>query len=156
MLICDCVHGMPLKVQIVTAEREVFAEESVDMVVAPGSEGVVGILPRHAPLLTTLQPGIVRIKRGGSEEAISVGGGFLQVARDTVLILADTAERADEVDEARAEEGRRRARETLQEAIVSGQRLQAESARIALRREEVRIQLVRRHRGPERPRPGPP
>lgn len=147
---------MPLKVQIVTAEREVFAEEAVDMVVAPGSEGVVGILPRHAPLLTTLQPGIVRIKRNGTEDAISVGGGFLQVARDKVLILADTAERADEVDEARAEEGRRRARETLQEAIVSGQRLQAEAARIALRREEVRIQLVRRHRGPERPRPGPP
>lgn len=147
---------MPLKVQIVTAEREVFAEESVDMVVAPGSEGVVGILQRHAPLLTTLQPGIVRIKRGGGEEAISVGGGFLQVARDKVLILADTAERADEVDEARAEDGRRRARETLQEAIVSGQRLQAEAARVALRREEVRIQLVRRHRGPERPRPGPP
>lgn len=154
MLIVD--NGMPLKVQIVTAEREVFAEEAVDMVVAPGSEGVVGILPRHAPLLTTLQPGIVRIKRSGTEDAISVGGGFLQVARDKVLILADTAERADEVDETRAEEGRRRARETLQEAIVSGQRLQAEAARIALRREEVRIQLVRRHRGPERPRPGPP
>ena len=147
---------MPLKVQIVTAEREVFADEAVDMVVAPGAEGVVGILPRHAPLLTTLQPGIVRIKHGGSEDALSVGGGFLQVARDKVLILADTAERADEVDEARAEEGRRRARETLQEAVVSGQRLQAEAARVALRREEVRIQLVRRHRGPERPRPGPP
>ena len=147
---------MPLRVQIVTAEREVFADDAVDMVVAPGAEGVVGILPRHAPLLTTLQPGIVRIKRNGSEEALSVGGGFLQVARDKVLILADTAERADEVDEARAEEGRRRARETLQEAVVSGQRLQAEAARIALRREEVRIQLVRRHRGPERPRPGPP
>jgi F-type H+-transporting ATPase subunit epsilon len=147
---------MPLRVQIVTAERQVFAEDDVDMVVAPGSEGVVGILPRHAPLLTTLQPGLVRIKKNGSEEAMSVGGGFLQVARDRVLILADTAERADEIDEARAEEGRRRARETLQEAIVSGQRLQAESARFALRREEVRIQLVRRHRGPERPRPGPP
>jgi F-type H+-transporting ATPase subunit epsilon len=126
------------------------------MVVAPGAEGVVGILPRHAPLLTTLQPGIVRIKKAGTEEAISVGGGFLQVARDQVLILADTAERASEVDEARAEEGRRRARETLAESIVSGQRLQAEAARIALRREEVRIQVARRHRGPERPRPGPP
>ncbi len=142
--------------QIVTAEREVFAEEAVDMVVAPGAEGVVGILPRHAPLLTTLQPGIVRIKRGGSEEAMSVGGGFLQVARDQVLILADTAERAEEVDEARAEEARRRARETLSEAIVSGQRLQAEAARIALRREEARIQVARRHRGPGpyRPEPG--
>lgn len=97
---------MPLRVQIVTAEREVLAEDAVDMVVAPGAEGVVGILPRHAPLLTTLLPGVVRIKKGGSEESMAVGGGFLQVARDQVLILADTAERADEVDEARAEEGR--------------------------------------------------
>jgi len=145
-----------LRVQIVTAEREVFSDENVDMVVAPGSEGVVGILPRHAPLLTTLQPGIVRIKHGGGEDAMSVGGGFLQVARDKVLILADTAERADEVDEARAEDARRRARETLAEAVNSGQRLQAEAARTALRREEARIMVVRRHRGPERPRPGPP
>jgi F-type H+-transporting ATPase subunit epsilon len=147
---------VPLKVQIVTAEREVFAEEAVDMVVAPGAEGVVGILPRHAPLLTTLQPGVVRIKHGGTEEAMSVGGGFLQVARDQVLILADTAERADEVDEARAEEGRRRATQTLAEAVTSGQRLQAEAARIALRREDARIQVARRRRGPEHHRPGPP
>src|SRR5438105_15066475 len=146
---------MPLRVQIVTAEREVVSEDAVDMVVAPGAEGVVGILPRHAPLLTTLQPGVIRIKRGGTEEAMSVGGGFLQVARDKVLILADTAERADEVDEARAEEGRRRAQENLAESITSGQRLQAETARFALRREEARIQVARRHRGPERPRPGP-
>jgi F-type H+-transporting ATPase subunit epsilon len=145
---------MPLRVQIVTAEREVFADEAVDMVVAPGSEGVVGILPRHAPLLTTLLPGVVRIKKGGSEEAMAVSGGFLQVARDQVLILADTAERADEIDEARAEEGRRRARENLTESVRSGQRLQAESARFALRRAEVRIQVARRHRGPERRAPG--
>jgi F-type H+-transporting ATPase subunit epsilon len=146
---------MPLRVQIVTAEREVYAEEAVDMVVAPGAEGVVGILPRHAPLLTTLVPGVVRIKKGGAEEAMSVGGGFLQVARDQVLILADTAERADEIDEARAEEGRRRARENLSELVRSGQRLQAEAARISLRRHEVRIQVVRRRgRGPHRPEPG--
>jgi F-type H+-transporting ATPase subunit epsilon len=146
---------MPLRVEIVTAEREVFAEDDVDMVVAPGAEGVVGILPRHAPLLTTLQPGVVRIKKGGREEAMAVGGGFLQVARNQVLILADSAERADEIDEARAEEGRRRAREALTDMARGGQRLQAEAARFALRREEVRIQVVRRHRGPERPRPGP-
>jgi len=138
---------MPLKVEIVTAEREVFSDESVDMVVAPGAEGVVGILPKHAPLLTTLLPGVVRIKRGGSEQAMTVGGGFLQVARDKVLILADTAEREDEIDEARAEEARRRARETLQEAVVSGQRLQAETARFALRRAEARIHLARRRHG---------
>ena len=138
---------MPLRVQIVTAEREVFADENVDMVVAPGAEGVVGILPKHAPLLTTLLPGVVRIKHGTAEQAMTVGGGFLQVARDKVLILADTAEREDEIDEARAEEARRRARGTLQEAIVSGQHLQAESARFALRRAEARIHLARRRRG---------
>jgi F-type H+-transporting ATPase subunit epsilon len=138
---------MPLRVQIVTAEREVLSEEAVDMVVAPGAEGVVGILPRHAPLLTTLLPGVVRIKRGGTEQAMVVGGGFLQVARDRVLILADTAERENEVDETRAEEARRRARETLQEAVVSGQRLQAETARFALQRAEARIHLARRRRG---------
>ena len=138
---------MPLRVQIVTAEREVYAEEAVDMVVAPGAEGVVGILPRHAPLLTTLLPGIVRVKKGGTEEAMAVGGGFLQVARDQVLILADTAERADEIDEARAEEGRRRARETLAESVARGQRLQADTARFALRREEARIQVARRRHG---------
>jgi F-type H+-transporting ATPase subunit epsilon len=144
---------MPLRVQIVTAEREVFAEDAVDMVVAPGAEGVVGILPRHAPLLTTLRPGVVRIKKAGSEEAMSVGGGFLQVARDQVLILADTAERADEVDESRAEEARQRAQRALAEAVATGQHVQAEAARIALRREEARIQVVRRRgrRGPPRP-----
>src|SRR5438552_3467619 len=135
---------MPLRVQIVTAEREVYAEDAVDMVVAPGAEGVVGILPRHAPLLTTLVPGVVRVKKQGTEESMSVGGGFLQVARDQVLILADTAERADEIDEARAEEGRRRARENIAELVRSGQRLQAEAARTALKREEARIHVARR------------
>jgi hypothetical protein len=97
---------VPLRVQIVTAEREVFAEDAADMVVAPGSEGVLGILPRHAPLLTTLQPGVIRIKKGSAEEAMAVGGGFLQ-------------------------------------------------ARLAIRREEARIHVARRHRGPERHRPTP-
>jgi F-type H+-transporting ATPase subunit epsilon len=138
---------MPLRVQIVTAEREVFSDDAVDMVVAPGAEGVVGILPRHAPLLTSLVPGLVRIKRGGAEQAMVVGGGFLQVARNRVLILADTAEREDEVDASRAEEARRRAAQTLQDAVSSGQTLQAEAARFAIRRAEARIHLARRRRG---------
>ena len=134
-----------LRVQVVTAEREVLAEDNVDMVVAPGSEGVVGILPRHAPLLATLSPGLVRIKRGGGEEALAVGGGFLQVARDRVLILADSAERAEEIDEQRAEAARQRAQQMIAEYFRSGQHLQAEAARVALRRSLVRIQLVQRH-----------
>jgi len=138
-----------LQVQIVTAEREVYAEDAVDMVVAPGSEGVVGILPRHAPLLTTLVPGVVRVKKGGAQEEMAVGGGFLQVARDRVLILADAAERASEVDQQRAEQARARAEQALAEATRSGHRLQAEAARSALRRATVRIDVVRRrHRRP--------
>ena len=142
---------MPLSVQIVTAEREVLREDDVDMVVAPGSEGVVGILPRHAPLLTTLTPGIIRLKKGGDEEAMAVGGGFLQVSRNRVLILADTAERADEVDEARAQEARQRAQQQIAELVRSGQHVQAEAARTALHRSLARIQVAQ-HR---RQRPGP-
>ena len=136
-----------LTVEIVTAERQVLAEDDVDMVVAPGSEGVVGILPRHAPLLTLLNPGVIRIKKNGAESAMAVGGGFLQVNSDRVLILADAAERAEEIDAARAEEARRQAEQALAEAQRGGNRVQAESARAALRLSMVRINVARRRRG---------
>ena len=135
-----------LRVQIVTAEREVLTDDNVDMVVAPGSEGVLGILPRHAPLLTTLAPGQVRIKKGGQETSLAVGGGFMQVARDRVLILADTAEREDEIDETRAEAARQRAQQTLADAQRGGHGLQSEAASVALRRSLVRIQVAQRRR----------
>ena len=135
-----------LSVEIVTDERQVLAEDDVDMVVAPGSEGVVGILPRHAPLLTLLNPGVIRIKKHGAESAMAVGGGFLQVNADRVLILADTAERADEIDLARAEEARRQAEQALAEAQRGGNRVQAESARAALRVSMVRLNVARRRR----------
>jgi F-type H+-transporting ATPase subunit epsilon len=147
---------MPLRVRVVTAEREVLSEDAADMVVAPGAEGVVGILPRHAPLLTTLQPGIIRVKKGSAEDSLAVGGGFLQVARDQVLILADTAERADELDASRAEEARSRAREALASASTGGQRLQAEAARFRLRREDARVRLARRRGGRGGGNPGIP
>ena len=139
-----------LSVEIVTAERQVFAEDEVDMVVAPGSEGVLGILPRHAALLTTLKPGAIRIKKAGNESAMAVGGGFLQVHNDRVLILADTAEREEEIDEARAEEARRRAEQALQDATRGGSSIQVEAARATLQREMVRLNVVRRRRRPER------
>lgn len=137
-----------LSVQVVTAEREVFAETDVDMVVAPGSEGVLGILPRHAPLLTVLQPGMVRVKKGAEEEALAVSGGFLQVSRDRVLILADTAERASEIDEARAVQARERAKEAVASFFRNGEHVKAEAARVSVRTHEARIQVVRR--GPRR------
>jgi F-type H+-transporting ATPase subunit epsilon len=131
-----------LRLEIVTAEREVFSDE-VDMVVAPGSEGELGILPRHAPLLTTLQPGALRLKKDGEETLMVVSGGFLQVYRDRVLVLADTAERAEEIEEERAEQARQRALAALREGSREDA-LQAEAARLALRKSLARLQVARR------------
>jgi F-type H+-transporting ATPase subunit epsilon len=97
-----------LNLEIVTAERVVYSQE-VDVVVAPGTEGELGILPQHAPLMTMLQPGELRVRQGGEEQSVFVSGGFLEVLADKVTVLADTAERAEEIDTARAEEARKRA-----------------------------------------------
>jgi F-type H+-transporting ATPase subunit epsilon len=137
-----------LTVELVTAERRVVAEEDVDMVVAPATEGDVGILPRHAPLLTTLRPGTMRIKKGGVETEMAVSGGFLQVNQDRVLILADAAERAEEIDEQRADEARRQAEAALAEASRGGSPAQVQAARVALRRELVRLNVARKRRRP--------
>src|SRR5919202_2432609 len=115
-----------LRLEVVTAEREVFADD-VDMVVAPGAEGELGILPRHAPLLTTLQPGVLRLKKDGDETYLAVSGGFMQVYRDRVLVLADTAERAEEIEEDRAEEASQRALAALQHGPANDNRVEAES-----------------------------
>ena len=133
-----------LRVEIVTAEREVLKDD-VDMVIAPATEGVIGILPRHAPLLTALHPGVMVLKRGGTEELLALSGGFLQVSRDRVLVLADTAERADEVDEARAQEARARAEAAVAQAVQTNA-LEAQAARAALQRSLVRLNVARRRR----------
>lgn len=135
-----------LSVEIVTAERRVLAEDDVDMVVAPGAEGTVGILPRHAPLLTTLRPGVIRIKKGEAETAMAVSGGFFQVNANRVRVLADVAEREEEIDEARAEEARRRAEAALAEATRGGMPAQVEAARTALRLSLARLQVAQRRR----------
>src|SRR3954470_13340749 len=135
-----------LTVEIVTAERQVYNETDVDMVVAPGSEGVLGILPRHAPLLTMLRPGSLRVKKGGAEQEMAVDGGFLQVNANRVLILADHAERAEEIDAAAAEEARRQAEQALADARRGGTTVQVEAARAALHASMVRLNVVRRRR----------
>ncbi len=99
---------MPLQLQVVTAERVVY-EDEVDMVVAPSLEGTVGILPRHAPLMSVLGIGELRIKKGAEETPLAIGGGFMEVLDDRVTVLADSAERADEIDVQRAEEAQLRA-----------------------------------------------
>src|SRR5713101_587731 len=110
-----------LHVEVVTAEREIYNGEA-DMVVARRTEGVLGILPRHAALLTTLAIGEMRIKLGDAEEPLFVAGGFLEVRDNVVTVLADTAEHAEEIDEARAEEARRRAQERLEQATSDVER----------------------------------
>src|SRR2546428_13827720 len=109
-----------LHVEVVTAEREIYNGEA-DMVVAKGADGYLGILPRHAPLLTTLSVGEMRIKLGDAEEPLFVAGGFLEVRSDVVTVLADTAEHAEEIDEARAQEGRRRRPKRLGKATTRAQ-----------------------------------
>jgi F-type H+-transporting ATPase subunit epsilon len=140
-----------LTVEVVTAERRVLTDEA-DMVIAPAVEGTVGILPRHAPLLTALTPGVMVLKKDGTEEVLAVSGGFLQVSNDRVLILADLAERADEVDEQHAAEARSAAEEALREARERpGGGVQAEAARAALRLSLARLNVAQRRRR----RPGP-
>lgn len=101
-----------LRLEIVTPERKVF-EEDIDMVVVEGVEGQLGILPNHIPLLTALKIGPLRIKKDGKEDEIAVGGGFMEVTKNKVIILAETAELPEDIDVERAEEARRRAENYL-------------------------------------------
>ena len=134
-----------LQLEIVTIERKVF-DDQVNMVVAPGSAGVLGILPRHAPLLTSLNFGELQIKKDGEEDQFfAIGGGFMEVQPYHVVVLADSAERAEEIDVARAEAARRRAEELLTHARQD--QLDFERAQVALRRSVLRLKVVRRRRG---------
>ena len=139
---------MGIQVRVVSVERSLF-EGEVDgqgrpFLVCEGIEGELGILPRHAPLLTTLRPGPVSIRNGPEETELFVGGGFLEVLPDRVTILADVAERAEEISEESAEEARRRAQERL-----AGQLTPQEEAEmvLALETAEARLRLARLRRG---------
>ena len=137
-----------LHVEVVTAERELYNGEA-NLVSAPGSEGRLGILPRHAALLTTLAPGDLRIELNGAEEPLFISGGFLEVSDDNVTVLADTAEHAEEIDQARAEEARRRAQERLAQVQSNVERaeLQAALERAIAR---LRVTELARRRGRRR------
>lgn len=134
-----------LQIEIVTAERQVLSDE-VDMVIAPATEGVVGILPRHAPLLSGLLPGVLILKKDGQEEVLALSGGFLQVSHNRVLILADSAERENEIDEQRAGEARARAEAALRETERHPDALRAEAARTALSRSLARLNVAQRRK----------
>jgi F-type H+-transporting ATPase subunit epsilon len=130
------------RLDIVTAERVVFSDE-VDEVVAPGVEGQLGILPHHAPLMTTLLPGELLVKKGGEEHYLAISGGFIEVRPDRIIILADAAEREEEIDIARAEEAKRRAEARLAERVPGVDMARAEAA---LRRSLIRLRVVGRRR----------
>ena len=104
---------MPIHVDIVSAEGAIFSGEA-DMVFAPGKLGELGIAPRHAPLLTHLKPGAVRVQTDSGEKFFYVTGGILEIQPHLVTVLADSALHADELDEAAALEARERAREALE------------------------------------------
>jgi F-type H+-transporting ATPase subunit epsilon len=140
-----------IRLDIVTAERAVYSEE-VDAVIAPGIEGQLGILPHHAPLMTTLEPGELLVRRGGEEISLVISGGFLEVRPDRVIILADAAERSDEIDLSRAEEAKRRAEERLALPPVE---VDAARAQAALQRALARIKVGERRRR-RRTQPGQP
>ena len=142
---------MPLNVEIVTAERVVYSEEGVEEVVAPGADGEFAVLPQHAAFITTLAPGVMRILKAGEEDEMVITGGFLEVRNDRVVVLADAAERADEIDVGRAEDARKKAEEALHEQHDIADVVQSQAA---LRRAAARVKVAAR-RG-RRGRTGPP
>ena len=140
---------MPLLLEIVTPERLAFQEE-VDSVVCPGVEGELGVLPHHAPLLTTLGVGELRIRRGGQEEFFAIAGGFLQVRPDKVIVLAETADLASEIDIEKAQAARREAERALEEGFEEPADLAR--ARAALQRALLRVRVAERRRREGGPR----
>ncbi len=136
---------MPLKLEILSPERRAFSDE-VDMVVVPGIDGQLGILPHHTRLISALGTGELKIKKGNTEQHMLISGGFVEVRPDRVIVMADLAEHSDEIDESRAVEARKRA-----EAELEGTHDAADIARVraalqtALMRE--RIAIRRRSRG---------
>jgi F-type H+-transporting ATPase subunit epsilon len=136
---------VPLQLEIVSPERRAYADE-VDMVIVPGIDGELGILPRHTRLISALGIGELRIKKGGTEQILFISGGFVEVRPDKVVVMADLAEHSDEIDEQRAVEARKRAQAELESAREPGDIARVRAAlQTALMRE--RIAVRRRSRG---------
>jgi F-type H+-transporting ATPase subunit epsilon len=139
---------MPLHLEIVTPEKRAFTGD-VDEVIVPGTEGEMGILPHHAPLVSTLGQGVLRLRRGGEEEEFAIFGGFVQVRPDRVVVLAETADMGSAIDLERAERARREAQHVLEAGLEAAD---LEMARAALQRAMIRIRLA--ERGERRQRGG--
>lgn len=131
-----------LRLEIITAERVVYADD-VNVVVAPGIEGELGILPHHTPLMTMLKPGELLVRKDKEETYLAISGGFLEVRPDKVLILADTCERVEEIDIARAKAAKRRAEERLTQPAPG---MDLARAQVALSRSLIRLKVAERRR----------
>ena len=134
---------MTIRCEIVSQDRTVFAGD-VDIVVLPGAAGEMGILPKHAPVLTTLKYGIIKVRKDGKEEVFTVAGGIAEVQPDTITVLADAAENVEEIDVARADSARVRAEEALKNAPTDTDAYLAMEA--ALRKSNLRLDAARRYR----------
>lgn len=130
-----------LRLEIVTPDARVFADD-VDMVTLPGAEGELGVYPQHVPLLTQIVPGEIIVRKGLEEYFLAVGEGFVQITGDRVSILADMAIRAENIDEAKVEEARRRAEARLAEQISDEE---AATVTASLARSAAQLKVKRRH-----------
>jgi F-type H+-transporting ATPase subunit epsilon len=133
-----------LRLEIVTPTASAYSDD-VDMVVVPGVEGELGVLPLHVPLLTQIAPGVVRIIKGGQETDLVLGNGFAQITRERVEILTDMASAEQDIDEGAAEEAIRRAEEALRNQQPGGD--EAAEIHAALARSAAQLQFKRRRRG---------
>ena len=141
---------MPIRCEIVSQDRTVY-QGFADMVMLPGTDGEMGILPHHAPLLTTLKYGIIKVRSQGHETIFTVAGGIAEIQPDIITVLADAAENVEEIDVVRAQAARKRAEESLAKGIKAGSDnyLLKEAA---LRKSNLRLDAVRRYRhGPNKP-----
>jgi F-type H+-transporting ATPase subunit epsilon len=136
---------MTIRCEIVSQDRTVY-EGDVDSILLPGAGGEMGILPKHAPVLTTLKYGVVKVRKDGKEELFTVAGGVAEVQPNIVTILADAAENVEEIDVTRAEEARKRAEEVLAKGIPADTDAYL-AMEAALRRSNLRLEAARRYRG---------
>ena len=135
---------MSIRCEIVSQDRTVFQGDA-DMVILPGAAGELGVLPHHAPVLTTLKYGVVKVRRAGQEDIFAIAGGVAEVQPNLVTVLADAAENVEEIDIARAQFARKRAEEALTKAVPKDQDALL-NVEAALRRSNLRLDVVRRYR----------
>lgn len=127
-----------MDMEVVTPERKVFSEQ-VESVIVPATEGYLGVLPNHAPMITGLEIGVIKYNQGGTEKKMAVCGGFMEVINNKVIMLVDTAELSGEIDVMRAKKAKERAEQLLRQKESD---VELQRAEMALRRAMARLQAA--------------